>query len=334
MKWYPWLNAPYRQIVRQYQYRRGHHAILLHASGGCGDDSLIYALSRWLICRDTQEYKSCGKCHSCRLMIAGTYPDLYHMQPETGKSGIGIELIRQIIEKLYLHAHQGGTKVVLLPLVETLTEAATNALLKTIEEPPDQTYFLLGTREPAHLPATLRSRCFYLHIPTPTEEYALHWLNSQRPGHELSMRTALRLNAGAPVAAFKVLTTNMWTQRMQLALGLKRTIPQQQWIQLLPLLDHDNFGDCLTWLCLFLLDALKINLGIKTTLANLDQQQLISHLASVHTNKILQQQLEQWIFCRHRLLTTIGLNRELMLTRQLCLWSDSCSDKSGNEPRS
>ncbi|MEG1691714.1 MAG: DNA polymerase III subunit delta' C-terminal domain-containing protein, partial [Hafnia sp.] len=53
------------------------------------------------------------------------------------------------------------------------------------------------------------------------------------------------------------------------------------------------------------------------------QQPLVHQLASTQATLVLQQQLEQWIFCRHQLLTTVGLNRELMLTRQLCLWSES-----------
>lgn len=323
MNWYPWLSAPYRQLVGQHQAGRGHHALLVHAIAGCGDDSLMYALGRWLMCQRPNGDKSCGECHSCRLMLAGNHPDWYHLQPEKGKSSLGIEPVRQIIEQLYAHAQQGGAKVVLLPLAETLTEAAANALLKTLEEPPEKTYFLLGTREPANLLATLRSRCFYLHLPVPDEALSLRCLHTQQPGDETAMRTALRLNGGAPVAALALLEPTIWKQRLQLCQGLQQAIPQRQWMQLLPLLNHENVDHRLTWLCALLLDAIKLQQGVTTALMNLDQQPLVHQLASTQATLVLQQQLEQWIFCRHQLLTTVGLNRELMLTRQLCLWSES-----------
>ncbi len=130
MNWYPWLNAPYRQLVGQHSTGRGHHALLLHSLPGNGEDALIYALSRWLMCQQRQGEKSCGECHSCRLMLAGNHPDWYVLTPEKGKSSIGVELVRQLIDKLYSHAQQGGAKVVWLPHAEVLTDAAANALLK------------------------------------------------------------------------------------------------------------------------------------------------------------------------------------------------------------
>ncbi len=54
MNWYPWLNGPYRQLVGQYADGRGHHALLLQASPGMGDDALIYALSRCLMCQQPE----------------------------------------------------------------------------------------------------------------------------------------------------------------------------------------------------------------------------------------------------------------------------------------
>lgn len=115
MNWYPWLNTPYRQLVGQYAADRGHHALLLHAAAGNGEEALAYGLSRWLICQRRNGEKSCGECHSCRLMLAGNHPDYHVLTPEKGKSSLGVEPIRQVIEILYSHAQQGGAKVIWLP---------------------------------------------------------------------------------------------------------------------------------------------------------------------------------------------------------------------------
>lgn len=323
MNWYPWLNAPYRQLIGQYRAGRGHHALLLHALSGCGDDSLVYAVGRWLLCQQPDGDKSCGECHGCRLMIAGNHPDWHVLEPESGKNSLGIEPVRQLIERLYGHAQQGGAKVIWLPLAESLTEAAANALLKTLEEPPARTYFLLGTREPANLLATLRSRCFYLYLAPPDEANSLRWMQSQQAGDPQMMATALRLSGGAPVAALALLAPEIWKRRDDLCAALEQALPGRQWLSLLPALNHDDAERRLAWLCALLLDVVKLQQQAGQFVVNQDRLPLLQQLASQLSPATLQQQLEQWLQCRHRLLSIPALNRELMLTEQLCRWQAS-----------
>ncbi len=73
----------------------------------------------------------------------------------------------------------GGAKVVLLKDATLLTEAAANALLKTLEEPPEKTWFFLSCRDPGRLLATLRSRCRLHHLAVPQESWALSWLERE-----------------------------------------------------------------------------------------------------------------------------------------------------------
>lgn len=100
-----------------------------------GDDALIYALSRYLMCQQPEGHKSCGQCRGCQLMQAGTHPDYYSLLPEKGKSTLGVDAVREVSEKLYEHSRLGGAKVVWIPDAAQLTDAAANALLKTLEEP-------------------------------------------------------------------------------------------------------------------------------------------------------------------------------------------------------
>ena len=62
MRWYPWLRPDFEKLVASYQAGRGHHALLIQALPGMGDDALIYALSRYLLCQQPQGHKSCGHC--------------------------------------------------------------------------------------------------------------------------------------------------------------------------------------------------------------------------------------------------------------------------------
>lgn len=86
MKWYPWLRPDFEKLVASYQAGQGHHALLIQALPGMGDDALIYALSRYLLCQQPEGHKSCGRCRGCQLMQAGTHPDYYSLLPEKEKA--------------------------------------------------------------------------------------------------------------------------------------------------------------------------------------------------------------------------------------------------------
>ncbi|MDA5533895.1 DNA polymerase III subunit delta' [Yersinia mollaretii] len=325
MKWYPWLTGPYRQLIGQHIAGRGHHALLLHALPGNGEEALIYGLSRWLMCQQRQGEKSCGECHSCRLMLAGNHPDWYVLAPEKGKSSIGVELVRQQIEKLYSHAQQGGAKVVWLPHAEQLTDAAANALLKTLEEPPENTYFLLDCHQPASLLATLRSRCFYWHLACPETELSLQWLQRQIQAEPIASLAALKLSEGAPLAAERLLQPERWAIRVALCDALSRALSSSDLLPLLPQLNHEDAAERLQWLSSLLLDALKWQQGAGEFVVNQDQLPLVQQLAQIATTPVLLQSAKQLAHCRHQLLTVVGVNRELLLTEQLLNWETALS---------
>ncbi|WP_434524468.1 DNA polymerase III subunit delta' [Photorhabdus asymbiotica] len=321
MNWYPWLSQAYRQLVESHQQGRGHHALLLHANAGTGADVLIYGLSRWLMCQNKQEMKSCGECHSCRLMMAETHPDWHIMSPEKGKTSIGVEMVRQITETLYRRSQQGGVKIVWLPSAEGLTDAAANALLKTLEEPPECTYFLLECQQPTSLMATLRSRCFYYFLPVPKVESTLYWLQKQLPSISPNdAMTALKLSQGAPIAAEQLLQPEQWQIRKQFCQAIEQALDKRDALSLLPRLNHENAPQCLHWLISLLLDAVKWQRQAQSYCINQDQQTLIYQLSSMHTTAVLLQNINDWTYCRHQLLSVVGVNWELLLTEQLLNW--------------
>ncbi|WP_338567604.1 DNA polymerase III subunit delta' [Erwinia sp. E_sp_B01_3] len=319
MNWYPWLNQPYRQIISQHQAGRGHHALLVQALPGMGDASLAWGISRWLMCQRRDDLKSCGKCHACELMQAHTHPDWYSLEAEKGKSSLGIDAVRGVTEKLYHHAQQGGAKVVWIPDAAQLTEAAANALLKTLEEPPKNTWFLLSGQQPALLLATLRSRCLNFHLAPPDEAQSLNWLLKQKPVTEQDGMTALRLSGGAPAAAAELSEEKSWASRQALCLALPTAL-RQDMLSLLAVLNHDNAVQRTGWLCALLVDALKWQQGGGQYIANVDQQALIAEIALQLPANALDQSVRQWMVCRDRLLNVVAVNRELLLTDQLLGW--------------
>ncbi|BET97257.1 DNA polymerase III subunit delta' [Xenorhabdus taiwanensis] len=319
--WYPWLNHAYRQLVELHQQGRGHHAILLHAHAGMGADALLYGLSRWLMCQNKQGIKSCGKCHGCHLMLAETHSDWHVLAPEKGKNVIGVDAVRQLSEKLYEYSQQGGAKIAWITSAESLTDAASNALLKTLEEPPQNTYFLLQCQNPINLLATLRSRCFYYFIPVPETSIGLYWLQKQLPAiSSLDAQTALKLSQGAPLAAEQLLQTEKWQQRNSLCQAIEQALHKCDTLSLLPLLNRDDVQQSLHWLISLLSDAVKWRQQAQNYCINQDQQVLIHYLASGQSVETLLNTVDDWVHCRHQLLSVAGVNRELLLTEQLLNW--------------
>lgn len=313
MKWYPWLRPDFEKLVASYQAGRGHHALLIQALPGMGDDALIYALSRYLLCQQPDGHKSCGHCRGCQLMQAGTHPDYYSLFPEKGKSTLGIDAVREVSEKLYERARLGGAKVVWIPDAALMTDAAANALLKTLEEPPAQTWFFLASREPARLLATLRSRCRLHHLAPPSESYAVSWLAREVTASQDALLTALRLSAGSPGAALTLLGSESWSQRDALCQALASSIPAGDWYSLLTVLNHEQAPVRLHWLATLMMDALKRQHGA-SVMTNADAGQRIATIAGQLSQTRIQAILNAICHCREQLLNVTGINRELVLT--------------------
>ena len=313
MKWYPWLRPDFEQLVASYQSGRGHHALLIHALPGMGEDALIYAITRYLLCQTPDGHKSCGQCRGCQLMQAGTHPDYYALAPEKGKSALGIDAVREVGEKLYEHARLGGAKVVWIADAASLTDAAANALLKTLEEPPANTWFFLGCREPARLMATLRSRCRLHHLAPPAEHYACSWLAREVSQPQETLLTALRLCAGSPGAALALLQNDIWTQRQALCQATDAALHSGDWLSLSTVLNHDGVAERLQWFSALFLDALKVQQGV-SLLTNADALALVQKIAHQVAKETLHALLHAIFTCREQLLSVVGVNRELLLT--------------------
>jgi len=313
MKWYPWLRPDYEKLVAGYQAGRAHHALLVHALPGLGEDALIYALCRFLLCQQPENQKSCGHCKGCQLMLAGTHPDYYLLAPEKGKATLGIDAVRDVSEKLYERSRLGGAKVVWIPDAALLTEAAANALLKTLEEPPADTWFFLACREPARLLATLRSRCRLHHLAPPAENYACALLGRETQASAESILSALRLCGGAPAAATELLQTEHQASRQALCQSVEQALHGGDWLSLLTALNHEQVAERLHWLATLLLDALKMQQRA-TLLTNVDAISLVQHLAQQLSATRLHAVLAALVECREQLLTVVGVNRELLLT--------------------
>ena len=131
------------------------HAYIL---AGANRLEQAYAFAMSLNCLNRKENGDpCGVCLSCRKIKDGNHPDFFDILPDRGF--IRIEQTRSLINKLSLEKYEGKYKIALLHDCELLRDEAANNLLKTLEEPPDNTVFLLLTAQENKILPTVRSRC-------------------------------------------------------------------------------------------------------------------------------------------------------------------------------
>ncbi|MBQ7215826.1 MAG: DNA polymerase III subunit gamma/tau [Synergistaceae bacterium] len=136
------------------------HAYLFSGSRGCGKTSIARIFAKALNCLHPVGYEPCGKCSNCLAVTAGESLDVLEID---GASNNGVENIRNIRSNVNLAPFASKHKIYIIDEVHMLSQGAFNALLKTLEEPPEYVVFIMATTEPHKVPVTIRSRC--QHIP-------------------------------------------------------------------------------------------------------------------------------------------------------------------------
>jgi DNA polymerase-3 subunit delta' len=220
VKIYPWQEPAWTQL--QQLRARLPHAILFYGAAGIGKADFIEAFAQSLLCENVRpDGHACGECASCGWFAQGNHPDYRRVRPEamedelpaegedgdgdkkskstkTASKDIKIEQIRALSDFMNISTHRQGLRVVVLYPAEALNMPSSNALLKTLEEPPPGTVFLLASNGLDRLLPTILSRCRKFALPMPGHNEALAWLQAQ------GVQDAdgwLREQGGAPLAA-------------------------------------------------------------------------------------------------------------------------------------
>ena len=287
--------------------RRGRlaHAYLFTGPPGVGKRLFARELARALLCEaGGDELRACDQCHSCAMVEAGTHPDFFAVSRPEGSNELPIELMRELCRGFTLKTSRGRGKVAVLDDADDLNEASANCFLKTLEEPPPHSVFILvGTGSERQLP-TIVSRCQVVRFaPLPETLVAEILQGHELPDASLIPRLA-RLSGGSPGQALALADPELWAFRGKLLQELLQPRPNtpalaRAWMEFVEEAGKDSGPQrrraalVLRLLVLFLEDTLAVSLGGEPRLAEAADLPLLRALAARTTPEQLIAVLER-----------------------------------------
>ncbi len=153
------------------------HAVIIEGVSGTGKRTLGDYLAKATLCEG--ENPPCDGCRTCQLAKAGTHPDIKWLAPEKGKKNIAVGQVDYIRELAYLTPHTAFGKVFIIEQAETMNSAAQNKLLKLLEEPPANVFFILLCESASDLLDTVLSRCTVFSLTEPDFDSAIKVLEAR-----------------------------------------------------------------------------------------------------------------------------------------------------------
>lgn len=221
---YPWQTGLWKQLCQQLQTNRLPHALLVSGVKGLAKNSFAQHIVASVLCLDRRDdQSSCGHCHSCQLLKAGSHPDHIEIKPEETGKQIKIDQIRNLRDKQQLTPSVSKWKTIIISPADNMNVSSSNSLLKLLEEPQHNTVLILITGHPEKLPITVKSRCQNYNLVGPSSQQALEWL-SKHDENKVDGETLaklLQLAKGAPLAVVDMLNGNMAEQYLQVEQDFK-----------------------------------------------------------------------------------------------------------------
>ncbi|TNE87398.1 MAG: DNA polymerase III subunit delta' [Deltaproteobacteria bacterium] len=188
-----------------------HHALLFEGPPHVGKRTTAMALAMAANCEGDGE-PPCGSCASCKLVRSGGHPDVMIIEPAEDRATpiISVEQVREIVRKVGYHRYSGKRRVVIVDPAEAMGPSAANALLKTLEEPPEGTGFILVATQSSTLLPTILSRCQRVRFSAVPGDEIAAWLAEQgiADAHGVA-----RLADGAPGRALALAGDGLATRR-------------------------------------------------------------------------------------------------------------------------
>jgi len=302
---YAWQQSAFEKLHLAWKQNRLPHALLLAGAKGMGKQQFSQQLTAMLLCEKPDENgQACGQCKSCHLLRNNNHPDFLSVEAvESGQIKIEQNLkkgdspqIREAVEFCNLTSNYGQYKIVQICPAEGINRNAANALLKTLEEPPEKTLLLLICHNRMQLLPTIRSRCQLIDFSRPDQHLTKQWVEQHLEKQMIDADLLLYLSNGAPLAALTL--AEKWETRTVIFQDFKLLLSTKE--EPLALVENwlkQETKQLLAWLISWTEDLIRIKLmtqhifnqDLAETLFKIADQFQIQTLFS-----ILELELESW----------------------------------------
>ncbi|MCL4124032.1 UNVERIFIED_CONTAM: hypothetical protein GTU68_066244 [Idotea baltica] len=317
----PWHISSYERFIIQDELAR---AYLFYGAQGIGKKNLILNVIAYVFCENPSHLAVCGECQSCHLIAADNHPDFFYLEPETLDIPIKIDQIRALINFVEKTPQLGKKKIVLISPTESLNLNAANALLKSLEDPPGNTFFFLLSHQLNRVLATIKSRCVLQYCAPASKQQGIDYLSEYLPAETANThKQLLYLAYSSPLLAVELFQQDILKQRALVVSDFKFFLKRQiTAIQLaenwrnIPLIHlFDWFYDWAQRIVIYQLTQYEQQLGLD------DMSKVIQYLAEKNSSETVFL-IQDWLLCqRDKVIKQANLNKLLLIERLLLQWS-------------
>lgn len=258
-------------------------------------------LAKALVCNDPS-HAPCGGCSACKEAQAGVHPDIIHIEPEKGKTSLGVDVVRAMITECMIKPFGSKHKVFIIKDGDIITAGAQNAFLKIIEEPPQYAVFIIICTNSELLLQTVRSRAVTVAFPPVSDTIVRKYIEEKYPD-EPRTEFLIKYCAGIPEAADDIINNESFEERRDEVLSLVPKIlsPNKSYAFAVADYFEKNKTDALEiydMLLLYLRDALVTCMGTPDKIINADKSEKIGLLASTYTADLIALAIDELILSR------------------------------------
>jgi DNA polymerase-3 subunit delta' len=268
------------------------HAYLFVGPAGVGKRLFAQGLAKALLCeyRRPEQLAACDHCPACVLVEAGTHPDFFTLRRLEESNELGIDLMRELCQGFSLRSARGQGKVALVDDADDLNEEAANCFLKTLEEPPPRSVFILIGTSRQRQRATIVSRCQVVRFAPLPDALVAELLRRQELPDPNLITTLTQLGEGSPGQALALADPALWHMRLDLLRGLAAKSPDtvglaRKWMGVVEEAGKEAAAHrrraklVLRLLIAALQDGLRVNLGGTSRLADSEELESLRSLA-------------------------------------------------------
>ena len=272
-----------RKIIERLQKKlregRFPHALIFSGPAGVGKHTCALMIAKSLNCTNASPGDFCNECTSCRKIDSGTHPDVMTISVEEDATRIKIEQVRQLLGMLDLQPLEGRNKVFIIDPADLMNDQAANALLKGLEEPPENSFFILITVNVHEMLLTVRSRSqIYNFTPLTLDEIRQHGVSDELVvrwsegsiGHARSLDVERLKSEREFLLEFLEISVRAGEEQFQDLLGASAALGRSK----------VGFEERMKILAILLADILYLQEGVPGKVVNVDIRDRLAGLAS------------------------------------------------------